>query len=284
MFKNHKVAFVASGGSGRGIAHAGVMRACHKVGIKFDILIGASAGAIGAILYNQHAGDTDKMVDNFRPTWKRKYNFPQFNWGKLITLHNFFNKRIKSGLFDLSKAEEFLRANLITDDFNQLPIPTYISATNLEDHVGEFFGPGINDHVPISKALVASCCVPVLFRPVKIGSHYYVDGEIKRPLALEMAIEKGADIVIMSDVYTPYVKGIGTSGMFNILGQIMNMLLEDKSMRGVKICQEHFPDKKVILISPPVGDIGAFDTSKYEQLERAGYNAAMRVLSEEVDE
>jgi NTE family protein len=277
MFKGKKIALVASGGGGRAIAHAGVIEACHRLGIKFDIVVGSSAGGIGAVLYALYQ-DPDKIVDNFRPFWKRKYKFPQFGWGRMITLNNFFSKRLKSGLFDLAKAEEFLKETLPTDDFTELEIPTYVSATSLEDHDGVFFGTDVNSDVPISKALMASCCIPVLFRPVEINGKYYVDGEIKRPLAIEMAIEKGADTIIVSDIYTPYVQGIGTSGMFNIFGQIVNMLLEDKSMRGVKICKANHPEKNIILISPPVGDISALNTYAYEKLQRAGYNAAMRVL------
>lgn len=277
MFGNKKVALVASGGGGRAIAHAGVIKACHKLGIKFDIVVGSSAGAIGAVYYSLYE-DPDKIVDHFRPFWKRKYNFPQFGWQRMITMHNFFSKRIKSGIFDLQHAEKFLENTLPTNDFSKLKIPTYVSATSLEDHDGVFFGTDINNHVPISKALVASCCIPVLFRPVEINGKHYVDGEIKRPLAIEMAIAKGADVIIVSDIYTPYVHEIGTSGMLNIFGQIVNMLLEDKSMRGVKICTANHPDKQIILISPNVGDISALNTLAYEKLERTGYNAAMRIL------
>lgn len=283
MFNGKKVAFVASGGGGRAIAHIGVIRACHRLGIKFDILVGASAGAVAAVMYNQHNGNTDMMLDHFRPFWKRKYKFPQFNWGTMISFKRFFSRRIKSGIFDLYNAEKFLRKTLYTNKFSELSIPTYVSATNLDTKNGDFFGPDINSDIPISRALIASCCVPVIFRPVKINNVYYIDGEVKRPLAIEMAIEKGADIVIVSDIYTPHIAGIGTSNMFNIFTQIINMLIEDKSMRGVKICQEHFPDKKIILVSPAVGDISSLSTRYYKKLELAGYNSAIKVLLNEVD-
>lgn len=279
MFENKKVAFVATGGGGRAIAHAGVISACEKMGIKFDLMMGASAGAIGVVLYSLYQ-NTDRIVDNFRPFWKRKFDFPAFGWKRMMTFKKFFSKNIKSGIFDLGYAEKFLAGNLPVNDFNKLPIPTYVSVTNLDKHEGMLIGPGKNDHISISKAITASCCVPVLFRPVKIDGEYYVDGEIKRPLSVNESMDIGAEVVIISDIYSPYVKDIGQSSMWNIGSQITNMLLGDKSQRGIKICQSRYPERDIILISPPVGDISALNTLAYDTLVMRGYNSAIKQLKE----
>jgi len=279
MFENKKVALVATGGGGRAIAHAGVIRACEKMGIKFDLMLGTSAGAIGVVLYSIYK-DTDRIVDNFRPFWKRKYDFPAFGWKRMMTFRNFFSTKIKSGIFDLDYAERFLASNLPVNNFNELPIPTYVSVTNLDRHEGMLIGPKKNDHISISKAITASCCVPVLFRPVEINGEFYVDGEIKRPLSVNEAMDLGAEVVIVSDIYSPYVKGIGQSSMWNIGSQITNMLLGDKSQRGISICQSRYPDRQIVLISPPVGDISALNTMAYDTLVMRGYNSAIKQLRE----
>jgi len=279
MFEGKKVAFVATGGGGRSIAHAGVIRACERMGIKFDLMIGCSSGAVGAVFYSIYQ-DTDKMVDHFRPFWKRKYNFKAFGWGQMMSFKNFFSSNIKNGIFDLSNGEEYFRNNLLTNDFKELPIPVYVSVTNLNKHTGKLIGPGKDDDIPISKALVASCCIPILFRPVNIKGEFYADGEIKRPLAVNEAMDMGAEVVIVSDIYTPHAKNLGTSGMLNIGSQIVSMVLGDKSQRGIKICQSRYPDRKIILISPPVGDISALNTYAYDKLVNTGFNSAIRVLRE----
>lgn len=277
MFEGKKVAFVASGGGGRAIAHAGVLRACEKMGIKFDLLIGASAGALGVVWYSLYK-DTDKILDNFRPFWKRKYNFPAFGWGTMMSFRSMLSSKVKSGFFDLAHAEKFLAETLPVNNFSELPIPAYVSVTNLTKHEGMLVGPGRSEHIPISKALVASCCVPMVFRPVEIDDDYYVDGEIKRPLSVNEAMDMGAEVVIVSDIYTPYTKNIHKTSMLNISSQITNMLLGDKSARGIDICQSRYPDRKIVLVSPPVGDISALNTYAYEKLEMRGYNAAMKEL------
>ena len=276
MFKGKKIAFIASGGGGRGVAHGGVLKACEDMNIKFDLLIGASAGAICVAYYAQNR-NAERVLDMFRPAGERQYD-KVFGWRKMLSFKNFFSTKIKTGLIDMIGAEEFFRESLDIDDFNKLDIPIYISATNLSTGCGELFGPGTNADVPISKAIVASSCVPIIFRPVKIKDSYYIDGEIKRPTAVNTAFELGADIAIVSDIYHPYTKNIENSNMFNIAGQMASMLLEDKSMRGIKIAKNKFPNKEVILISPKVGDISALHTFSYKRLENLGYNAAIRKL------
>jgi NTE family protein len=276
MFKNKKVAFIASGGGGRGVAHGGVLKACEDMGIKFDFLIGSSSGAIFVTYYSQ-LKSADAILDLFKPARKRQLG-RAFGWRHMISFKNFFSKNIKSGIIDLSGAEEFFRKTLDINDFKKLDMPVYMSATNLNSGEGEIFGPGFNDHVPISQAIVASCCLPIIFRPVKIGSSYYIDGEVKRPTTVNNAFELGADVAIVSDTYTSKMKNIEKTSMFGIFGQMANMLFEDKSMRGVKIAKSRFPNKEIIVVNPDVGNMSSMHTFSYKKLENLGYNAAIKIL------
>lgn len=276
MFEGKKVAFVASGGGGKGIAHGGVLKACESLGIKFDLLIGASSGAICVAFYSEWQ-EGDRVIDMFRGPKDRKFDV-EYGWHKMVSFKNFFSSKIKSGIFDMAGAEDYFNSVLPVNDFRRLKIPTYISATNINTGSGELFGPGMNESTPIAKVTVASCCIPMIFRPVRIGSQYYIDGEIKRPTAVNSACELGADVVIVSDIYRPYTKGIENSSMFNIASQMTSMLFEDKSKRGVTIASARFPSKKIILISPSVGDISSLNTKAWKRLSNMGYNAAIRTL------
>ena len=277
MFEGKKVAFLATGGGGKAITHAGVLKVCQEMNIDIDFIIGASAGAIAGIFYSQY-GSLDTLIDNFRPLKKRKYNFKQFNWRTMFNFKNFFKRNITNGLFDLSNAEEFFRNTLPINDFSKLDMPVYVAVTNLGKNDGELFGPGMRDDVPISKALVASCCMPGLFRPVKIGNDYYLDGEIKRPLSIQTAIDLGAEVIIVSDTYAPHTENARTSGIFNIMSLVINMLFEDKSIKAVDTIKTKYPDREIILISPAIGDISTFSTKSYDKLVERGYNMALKVL------
>lgn len=283
MFKGKKVALVATGGGSKSIAHIGVLSACEELGIEIDLMIGASAGAIIAVYYSQFL-NTDMLIDHFRPDKDRNYDFKQFGWKKMFSLKNFFSRDIVRGIFDLTKTEEFFAENLETNKFSDLKIPTFISATNLNDYCGVLFGPGNMDHVPISRALTASCCIPMLFRPVEIDGKFYVDGEIKRPLSTNAAAEYGADIIIVSDIYNPMIMNMAKISMFDIATEVINMVLEDKSLRGFDLAKTRHPNKKIILLSPKVSNLSTFKSSNYIDIIKAGYDAAIGPLREIVSE
>ena len=117
MYKGKKVAFIASGGGGRGVAHGGVIKACEEKGIEFDMTIGASAGAICvAILANFKSAD--HCIDLFRRGKENKYGF-NFGWRNMISMINFFSKDIRRGLFDMAGTENYF-ADLDDYDFNVL--------------------------------------------------------------------------------------------------------------------------------------------------------------------
>ena len=283
MFGNKTVAFVATGGGGRSLAHTGVIQACKDLGIKFDLMIGASSGAIATVFYSQYR-NTDMVLDYFRPKKKKKHGLASFNWGVMMTTKNLFSKEISNGIFDLSYAENFFKEHLPVDNFNQLSIPTYITATNLDSREGVLFGPGTNDSVPISKALIASCCIPLLFRPVEIEGSHYIDGEIRSPAStIEAVIHLGADIIIVSDVYGKTIKNIAKSGMTAIASEVINMVLEDKSLRGVRTYRNKYPNKIIITIEPELSQVSAFSTKHYESSYKAGYEAAMMTLGEKLN-
>ena len=105
---------------------------------------------------------------------------------------------LASGLFSIDKLERYLSERLPINDFRELPRPVYITAVDLDQAKRVVFGPGYEDRIPISQAVAASCCVPGLFRPYRIGDRYFVDGEIARTLSADVAVQAGADIVIVS--------------------------------------------------------------------------------------
>ena len=66
-----------------------------------------------------------------------------------------------------------------------------MTATDVDGRGRRVFGVGYDEHTPISQAVAASCCVPVLFRPYRIGDRFYVDGELVRTLSIDLAVEAG---------------------------------------------------------------------------------------------
>lgn len=49
--------------------------------------------------------------------------------------------------------------------------------------------------VPLSDAIIASCSLPFIFPPVKLGEDWYVDGGVRTVLPVEAAVQAGADLI-----------------------------------------------------------------------------------------
>jgi NTE family protein len=286
--KRPKIAFVGSGGAARGIAHLGVLKACEELGLVPDLFVGASAGAIVAATYGLGV-PLDVLLDGFRLPWRRRHD------GLRLGLGTFFGAPtgaqlldpgwLTSGVFSLDKLEGTLRRTLARNRFADLPKPVLITAVDIDRGERVVFGPGYVDNVSVSQAVAASCAVPGLFRPYRIGDAYYVDGEVARTLSADLAVEAGADVVIISSIYRPSrheadTRSLARSGPAAVLTQSLNVLLTEKERRGVELLSRQYPHVTFLDVSPDIGHIGYLNKYAARSLVVRGYRAGLRLLTD----
>jgi len=65
------------------------------------------------------------------------------------------------------------------------------------------FGAGGFDHVPITRACIASMALPPLFSPVRIGARHYIDAGSAQVRHIDVALEHGADVVVVVNPMVP---------------------------------------------------------------------------------
>jgi NTE family protein len=282
-----RVAFVGSGGATKGIAHVGVLKAMEELGLSADVFVGSSTGAIAGAFAAQGVR-TDEMIDWLRPFWQRErpegalrsryfFGAPSAEqWRSLGWL--------TSGAFSLDRFERFLAGRLPTNDFRALPRPLLVTATDVDGRGRVVFGKGHLDEVPISQAVAASSAVPLLFRPYKIGDRYYVDGEIVRTLSIDLAVEAGADVVVVSNVYRPHVTRAGEPSLVHrgapaMFRQAANVILSEKEKRGIDLIHRLYPHLTILNVSPDLGHLSFLDLRNARQLLTRGYREAIRVLA-----
>lgn len=130
------------------------------------------------------------------------------------------------GFFSLHRLEKYLKDVLPVNDFEELYIRKQMDfnviATEIDYPRKAIFGKDRSAWIgtaedsyyrdrylntaAISRAVHASSCVPGLFKPVSIDGIKYYDGEVKENLSIHVAEEKGADLIFVSHIYTPYVR------------------------------------------------------------------------------
>jgi NTE family protein len=84
------------------------------------------------------------------------------------------------GLLQISGIAKILNSHLRASTFEELKIPFYVAATNLNKGRIEYFSEG-----ELLYPVIASSSIPVLFKPVVINKYSYVDGGVMDNLPIK---------------------------------------------------------------------------------------------------
>ena len=95
------------------------------------------------------------------------------------------------GFIDASHALE--RLGELHDDW---PIaPLWMPAVRTSDAHRVVFGR--DEHPGLGAAIAASCAIPLLLRPVRIGDHHYIDGGAHSPTNADLLVDADVDVAIV---------------------------------------------------------------------------------------
>ncbi|MCO5106554.1 MAG: patatin-like phospholipase family protein [Burkholderiaceae bacterium] len=185
---------------------------------------------------------------------------------------------LPNGLVDGSPAERKL-AHLLsqpgrTNDFRRTRAPLRIVATDIDsgDPV-EFGSPGY-DHVPISRAAIASSAVPGLFAPVRIGTRHYLDGALNKTVHASVALEYGVGLVLCLNPLVPYYAGhagarrISRSGISTVMAQTIRTAIRSRMTVGLAKYRVTHPGSDVVLFEPRRDDADTFFTNIFSLSSR----------------
>jgi NTE family protein len=175
-----RIGIALGGGSARGWAHIGVLRALEDAGIVPDIVCGTSIGALVGAAYVD--GDLDQLED-----WVRSL--------KLQTVVSFLDFSLGSGLIKGEKLITFFRSHFVDRDIRELARPFGAVATDLQRGREIWLREG-----RVSDAVRASIALPGLFTPVQRDGSWLVDGGLVNPVPVSLCRAMGADRVIAVDL------------------------------------------------------------------------------------
>ncbi|MBO3697484.1 patatin-like phospholipase family protein [Roseivirga sp. E12] len=246
-----KVGLALSGGGARGFAHFGVLKALEELGIKVDVISGTSAGSVvGA--FHAYGYDVDEAKILVSKTNLFKVVWPAFSW---------------KGVFSMSRSEDIFKKHFPKDDFSAAQIPLHIVATNLNTGQPEIFKEGA-----IIKPMMASCCIPFIFDPVKIGQNVYIDGGLVNNLPAE-AIRDQCDVVIGVNV-SPVLKEETLSGTKKMIERISMVSINANVAKSKLKCD--------LVIEPKsLREYGTFDLKRSDEIYDIGYQAAHHIFETE---
>ena len=233
-----------SGGGARGIAHLGISKALKELKLKPDIYAGTSAGAIvGAFL--AAGNQEEEALEVIQQTSLLSVFRPAFNW---------------QGLLRMTTLESTLR-KILPARFEDLKYPIIIAATDIEAGRIKYFDSG-----DLCKAILASCCVPVLFSPIVIDNRKYVDGGLLNNLPAEAIRDKTELLVGVSCNPNSYKSDLNN----------VRTLMERSSLLAISGNTEVSKSICDIIIEPQeLSKFSGFDLSKASEIFEVGYRFTM---------
>ena len=242
------VALALGGGGLRGFAHLGVLRALDEAGIRPDIVVGTSAGAVVGAAYA--SGMTPEELASTA-------------------------RQVKlSSLIDLSLgAGGIMRGRHLATWIDALtagvPIqafPIRFAAVASDLHSGT---PVLLDNGPAGAAIQASAAVPGVTVPVRYEGGHLIDGGVSSLVPVRAARAMGADLVIAVDIYCQGLRAQGL-GALAVVGRVMqtqNCLVAAPEMAEADV-----------LIAPGVRVSGMSAKDEQEAAILAGYEAARAAI------
>jgi NTE family protein len=178
--KRPKIAVVLGSGGPRGYAHIGVIKVLEEAGIKPDLIVGSSVGALIGAFWASGMNGPDIQKEAFA--------------GGPLTLFD-LNPFADRGWIRGQKLQDYVNTQLANKTIEQLMRPLIVVAANRDDKKPVFFTSG-----NLGVAVRASSAVPGIISPVGILGIEYEDGDMALPLAVSVARAAGADFVIAVDV------------------------------------------------------------------------------------
>jgi NTE family protein len=220
-----------------------------------------------------------------------------------------------TGMFDNRVLEKYVRRqikyNRMSNNFRVLKKmrgkDLYISAMELDTSERVIFGWDERNDVTISEAVMASTALPGFYKPARVKGVDYIDGGVRQTANIDLAMEKGADLIICYNPFRPFKnmvnveyiregnryvtrdRRISDSGVFGVFNQVFRTLYHSRLMQGIQKYQEDKNFKgDIILIEPKEDDFTFFDMNPFAFWNRAkaakhGFESVRKSIDEDFD-
>ncbi len=272
-----KVGLVLSGGGAKGLAHIGALKIIEEAGVRIDYIGGTSMGAIVGALYASgyrakeldsifRSVDFDTFIQDLLPRDVKTFYEREDSEKYALTLpfDNFkigLPKGLSKGQNFYNQFSRFTAHVNEINDFDDLPIPFFCMATNIETGQQVLLDKGY-----LPEAVAASGALPSIFSPVELNGVLMTDGGVSNNYPVKEIKEKGAEIVIGIDVQDSLMPKDELNSVTNIMLQISNFRTFN-AMQG-KVSETD------IYIKPSIMDFSVMSFNRADEIIKSGENAA----------
>jgi NTE family protein len=282
-----RVGLVLGGGGARGAAHLGVLEALEELRVPFDCVAGTSMGALVGGAYASGVSPAEIREAIRRTDWTAMFD-DSVGRESVSLRRKQIDDRFYSGLEFGVTAEglryregavagekiklffnEVVRADLGERNIEELPLPLTLMATDIASGERVAMREG-----NLTTAMRASMSFPGAIAPVVRNGRKLVDGGLVDNLPIQEVRERcGAQVVIAVNVGSPLLKAEEVTGVFTVLGQMVNLLTEQNVVKSLSLLKS-----TDIYLRPELGDFSAADFVHQLDAAEIGRKAALGAL------
>jgi NTE family protein len=185
------VAFVLGGGGVLGAVQVGMLRALFRAGIRPDLVIGTSIGAVNGALVA--AEPTESVTERLVRLWASPEASAVYGDSVARQLRRF---AARTHLHSPQPLRKLLERELGEGtQFEELKVPFRCCAASIERAAEHWFTSG-----PIVPAVLASAAVPGLLPPAEVDGEHFLDGGLVNSIPVGRAVELGATRIFVLQV------------------------------------------------------------------------------------
>jgi len=243
-----KIGLALSGGGVRGVAHLGVLQALTDHGIQFSHISGTSAGAVAAAFFASGMAPKD-ILQTIKDAKLLKLLRPALG---------------STGLVSIMNVSSLLKKHIPHNSFEQLKIKVTISSVDLGESRLVYFTEG-----ELDIAILASCCLPGIFKPIMINDHMYVDGGILNNFPVDPLVGNCDFIIGSSCNHLPVVTEI--KSFANMIDRAAMIMVNSTLNTHKLLCD-------VVIEPQGLGGYGIFDTDAADDIFMIGYEEGLKTI------
>ncbi|HME02953.1 MAG TPA: patatin-like phospholipase family protein [Solirubrobacteraceae bacterium] len=262
------VAFVLSGGASLGASQAGMLDALYERGIKPDMLVGTSVGAINAAFIASRP-PTVRVARELQQVWRGLSRGQIFPANPLTAGLGLLGMRDHS--VPVGSLRRLLRTHLEFELLEDSPVALHIVAADVLSGEEVLLSDG-----PAIDAILASAAIPGVFPAVPWKAHMLVDGGILNNTPISHAVALGADRIVVlpaigSERMAEVPRGAVAAGLTAVSRVITQRFASD--------LVRYADAAELIVLPPPVGGILPADFAHAEELIAEGLERARAALA-----
>lgn len=252
------LSFVLSGGGSRGALQVGALQALLEEGIRPDMMVGTSIGAINSVWFA--ANPTLQGVETLRKLYATLMVDDFFPGGNKFAALNLVLQM--PHLFANDRFRQLLEEHLPVKTFGELALPCYVVATDMDSGENRVFGDNPDDR--IIDGLMSSTAMTPLHPSWEVDGRVYADGGLGAMLPVREAAERGATEIIGLNLAAQLQSAEERRSTVDTLTHVVDLLLHSQVKSQVEAV------KRIDHVSLEVIDL---NTEQYQNM-RFGDNLA----------